>query len=412
MKPQPKDKRSRNRSKQAARGRVSSGVRAAEPGRRQLLTREEEVAHAKSIESAERALLEAIAGSAPALEKLAAICDEVRGGTLELSDLLRDSTDAEHAPLGVVTAILDAAHALTEARRPGRHTEDFVQTVLPHRLSPKAISAILRKLDAGARNGAPASAATAAAVRRAQERAEQARSALTQANLGLVIWMVRRRGPQGFSTSDLVQEGNLGLMRAVEKFDYRRGFRFNTYASWWIRHYMNRALSDQSRVIRLPVHLLEARHRILRRAQDFRQRQGREPTVRELADATDLPVEKVADILRIPPQPSSLDAPIGPDGDARRGDLVADERAASPADAISAKQIQGRLRQMLQSLTPREQEVLSHRFGMNGAEGVTLQQIGERFSLSRERVRQIESQALAKLRKQAEAENLDSDLSA
>jgi RNA polymerase primary sigma factor len=391
---------------------------------RQLLTREEELGYAKDIERGERALVEAIAASPPALERLATICEEVKGGTLGLAELVRDPTDAEHFPPDVATAMLEAVRGVA-ARLPARRAaadgpgpaarRRLVRALLTHRLSRKAIDAIVRELESAGRREQPgaeqtALATSAQAIRGAQQRAERARSALTQANLRLVVWMARKRGPQGFPMADLIQEGNLGLMRAVEKFDYRRGFRFNTYASWWIRHFMNRALSDQSRIIRLPVHLLETRHRILRQAQEFRQRHGREPTTRELAAETATPVEKVSDILEIPPQPTSLDAPVHSESDARRGDFIADEGARSPVDVISVKQMQGRLRELLRTLTPREQEILARRFGIEGTEGVTLEQIGRRFSLSRERVRQIESEALAKLRKHAENEQLASHL--
>jgi RNA polymerase primary sigma factor len=384
-------------------------------GQRQLLTRDEEIGYARDIEQGERALVRALADSPLALDQLANLCEEVQGGTLELAQLVRDPTDVDHFPEGVATAILDAIRALSaNGKRDAAARKRFAEVVLVHRLSRKAIDAIVRELESAARRGPVAEraqlAAKARALRAAHQQAERARSLLTQANLGLVVWMARKRGPQGFPMADLIQEGNLGLMRAVEKFDYRRGFRFNTYAAWWIRHFMNRALSDQSRVIRLPVHLLETRHRILRRAQEFRQRHGREPTAQELAAETATPVEKVSDILKIAPQPVSLDAPVHSESDARRGDFVADEGAASPVDVISVKQMQTRLREMLRTLTPREQEILARRFGMEGGEGVTLEQIGKRFSLSRERVRQIESEALAKLRKQAENEQLASHL--
>jgi RNA polymerase primary sigma factor len=326
--------------KPALRSEVASGkgAPALQPhlSHRQLLTREEEIGYAKDIERGERALVAALAESPPALDRLATICEEVQGGTLELAELVRDSTEGEHLPDGVAGAILDAIRGMSVPGKPeAAARKRFARVVMAHRLSRKAIDAIALELESAARRGPVAErvplAAKARALRAAHQQAEHARSLLTQANLGLVVWMARKRGPQGFPLADLIQEGNLGLMRAVEKFDYRRGFRFNTYASWWIRHFMNRALSDQSRVIRLPVHLLETRHRILRRAQEFWQRHGREPTAQELAAETATPVEKVSDILKIAPQPVSLDAPVHSESDARRGDFVADEGAASPA---------------------------------------------------------------------------------
>jgi RNA polymerase primary sigma factor len=282
--------------------------------------------------------------------------------------------------------------------------------LLDHPLNRRAIDSIVAECQAlsnePSRSGARAAAATVARIRKGQLQTERARTTLIEANLGLVVWMANKRGGRGLAMADLVQEGNLGIMRAVDKFDHRRGVRFNTYAAWWVRHFMNRALSDQGRVIRLPVHLLETRSKVRRTAQRFSQEHGREPNAEEIAKETGFSLVRVADVLGILPPPLSMDAPAHADGERRLGDQVADQDAASPVDRIAADFVRARLRHVLGTLTAREQEVLRLRFGIDRPEPLNLRQIGERFSLSRERVRQIERDALAKLRAGAETEGL------
>jgi RNA polymerase primary sigma factor len=238
-----------------------------------------------------------------------------------------------------------------------------------------------------------------------------AMATLVEANMGLVYWMATKRGRSLLPLADLVQEGTLGLMRAVEKFDYRRGVRFNTYAAWWIRHAINRALSDQSRTIRIPVHLLETRHKLSRIARELAHEQGRDPSPAELSNRTGILPETIRAVASIPAEPVSMDAPLNANGDLRLGDIIADPRGDSVVEGISARQVGSRLRDLMGMLTEREQEVLSLRFGVRGSECLTFEQIGQRLSLSRERVRQIEAAALAKLRPQAAAERLDAHLS-
>jgi RNA polymerase primary sigma factor len=254
-------------------------------------------------------------------------------------------------------------------------------------------------------------ARTAGRIRRARREIENARADLVRANMRLVVWIARKRADRGLPLVDMVQEGNLGLMRAAEKFDYRKGVRFNTYAGYWIRQSINRALSDRSRTIRLPVHLLEARHKLAQFRQHFAQEHGREATAEEAAERIHVPIDTVREILRAPREPLSMDAPFGPEGDAKLGDIVADSSASSPLEAISAERLRSQVRNILPTLTPREQQVLRMRFGLDSPEEVTLQQIGVAFDLSRERIRQIEARALCKLREQAEEEGLDSYLS-
>jgi RNA polymerase primary sigma factor len=230
-----------------------------------------------------------------------------------------------------------------------------------------------------------------------------------EANQGLVVMMARKRLDQGLALADLVQEGSIGLMHAADRFDHRRGFRFSTYAAWWIRHALNRALSDQSRTIRIPVHMLETQHKLRRRTSVLELRTGERPPESLMLEEMQIGPTKLARVRAIPKQPRSLDAPIGLEGDRRLGDTIADERTPSPLDELSLARAGAELRKILGILTPREQEVLCLRFGMGRSEELTLAQVGERFSLSRERVRQIEFEALNKLRRAAEARHLDVD---
>lgn len=336
-----------------------------------LLTREQEVELASSIEHGETKILDAIAASAMAIEELRAHCEEV------------DVPAPEFSP-----------------RKEGE------------RLSPKTtdhLLARLRKLvDAATPARRKGLLATISIIEDGRRISYRARSRFVEANMGLVVWMATKKLNQGLSRSDLIQEGSMGLMRAAEKFDHRRGIRFSTYAAWWVRHFMNRALSDQSRIIRVPVHLLETRHKLAGTTRAFRQRHAREPTPDELSDQTKVADSKIHRVLAIPSQPLSLDAPVSADSEARLGDFVADTQTPSAVDDIYARQVKTRLRKMLGTLTPREQEILSLRFGIDRSEALTLEQVGERFSLTRERIRQIEAEALGKLRQKAQADGFAS----
>ena len=402
--------------------------RAAPSGRtRKLLTREEEVDCAQRIEAGETAVLEAIARSPFALNELLDQAEAVRDGTARLEELVREAPDEEEAAARVSREIVDCTNRLLAlpGRAPARNAESdkglerarahFVATVFGYRLSDKVLDRIIVELESQGRAGAQSRRrgrlATLAAIRKGRDGAARARLLLIEANLGLVMWMAHKKINHGLPLRDLIQEGNMGLMRAVDKFDYRRGVKFNTYAAWWIRHFMNRALSDHSRAIRLPVHLFETRRKVLQSAQRFAQEHGREPTAEELSAIAGVPQSRVEDVLSAPKQPLSLDAPVSSESELTMGDRVTDRNASSALDQISADQLGLRLRELVQTLSPREQEVLRLRFGMDRSDGLTLEEIGKRFSLTRERVRQIEHLALTKLRARAEASNLDVYLS-
>jgi RNA polymerase primary sigma factor len=239
--------------------------------------------------------------------------------------------------------------------------------------------------------------------------AARAQHEFVGANFGLVVTYARRFVGQGLDMQDLVQEGQLGLIRAVEKFDWRRGHRFSTYAAWWVRQAMARALADQSKTIRVPVHLLESRHKLERVRRTLAQQGRRDPTDEELARESGLSLEKVHAIRSLVREPLRLEAPLGDEGDGGQlGDLVADSRSPAPDEQLACDRMQTQTRALLDILTPREQQLLRLRFGMDGGPGQTLEEVGKSFNLSRERVRQIEAAALKKLRSLSEERDLGS----
>jgi len=247
---------------------------------------------------------------------------------------------------------------------------------------------------------------TLESVRNGEVKAEVAKNELIKANLRLVVSIAKKYTNRGLQFLDLIQEGNIGLMKAVDKFEYQRGYKFSTYATWWIRQSITRAIADQARTIRIPVHMIETINKLIRTSRYLVQEFGREPTPEEIAERMDFSLDKVRKVLKIAKEPISLDTPIGEEEDSYLGDFIEDKKVVAPSEAVVQLNLSEQTRRVLSTLTPREEKVLKMRFGIDEKADHTLEEVGQNFDVTRERIRQIEAKALRKLRHPSRSKKL------